>query len=236
MSQIINMRNTFRVIVILSICLIAGVQSFSQVDTVTYTVDKEFTTFKAFHYNCHQQIGDIGCLINSQELCLRCKNPLNEQDSILQNKYRGADSLFVKLQDEKGVLRMEYFRPHSEVFLGKVKIYNKHGQLESIESYNLGFYHKYSKKFVKVHRYPIRMGVWKYYDKHGALERSVTYRLLMDSHVSDYHMLVREIKYHTHNSHVKVQKEYTLAIEELELGLKKVKFGKPFLVARGKKL
>ena len=49
-------------------------------------------------------------------------------------------------------------------------------------------------------------------------------------------MLVRELKYHKHNNQVKVQKEYTVTIEDLELGLKKVKFEKPFYVARGKNL
>ena len=87
-----------------------------------------------------------------------------------------------------------------------------------------------------MHRYPIRMGVWKYYDKEGAITKSVTYRLLMDSRISDLHMLVREMKYHTHNQKVKVRKEYTVPIEELELGLKKVKFGRPFYVERGKNL
>jgi len=193
--------------------------SHSQADTLTFIVDKEFSTFKAFHYNCHQQIGDIGCLLNKQELCLRCKNPVNKQDSILQNIARTRDSLFIKLTDAKGIVRMEYFRPRSEAFIGKVKVYDKTGALEVIESYQFGFYHKYSRKFISVHRYPIRMGVWKYYNKEGAITKSVTYRLLMNSHISDFHMLVREIKYHTHNQKVKVRKEYTVSIEELELGL-----------------
>lgn len=231
------MNMTKNLILFFSLFLAVGLNDVqSQVDTLTYTVDKEFSTFKAFHYNCHQQIGDLGCLLRSHELCLRCKTPINEQDSILMNNKRGADSLYIKLKDKNGILRIEFFRPHSEIFSGKVKIYNKNGQLEAIESYNNGFYHKYTKKFISIHQYPIRMGVWKYYNKHGALERSVTYRLLMDSHISDYHMLVREIKYHTHNQQAKVQKEYTMSIDDLELGLKKVKFGKPFYVARGKKL
>lgn len=220
----------------LLVLLVSNLFTTGQVDTLEFKVDKEFNTFRAFHYNCHQQIGDISCLLNSNEVCLRCKNPENLQDSILQNVARGTDSLFIKLKDENDILRMEYFRPSSEVFLGKVKIYDKRGKLKVIESYRTGFYHKYTKRFIEVHRYPIRMGVWKYFDKNGNLVKSVTYRLLMDSHISDYHMLVRELKYHKHNNQVKVQKEYTVTIDELELGLKKVKLGKPFYVARGKNL
>ena len=199
-------------------------------------MDKEFSTFKAFHHNCHQQIGDIGCLLSKKELCLRCKNPITEQDSILQNRSRTKDSLYIHLKDKRGNLRMEYFRPRAEAFIGKVKIYDKNGILEVSESYQLGFYYKYSRKFISVNPYPIRMGVWKYYNKDGAITKSVTYRLLMDSHLSDFHMLVREIKYHAHNQKVKVRKEYTVSIEEVELGIKKVKFEKPFSVEREKSL
>ena len=208
----------------------------SKVDTLTFTVDKEFTTFKAFHYDCKQQVLDLGCLLNSKALCLKCKNPITEKDSILQNRKRGNDSLYINLLDKNGTLRIEFFRPDSEVFIGNVKLYDKRGRLMAIENYGTSFKGICNSNLVTVHQFPIRIGTWSYYNTENQITRTVEYEVLMDNQQSDFHVLVRERKFNTQNGHVKIQKEYTKTIDDLELGIKQVKFGKPFYKTRGKKL
>lgn len=225
----------FKILGLLSLFIGFQQGSFATVDTLSFTQKKGFDTFHIFHYNCKQAWTDLGCLLRKNEYCFHCKDPKNERDSILQNKTRTNDSLFIKIYDEENVLRYTFLRPHAGIFDGEIKLYDKKGVLRSTEQYTTGYIQQSTGKFITVYENPVRTGTWYTYFRNGNLKTTSKYKILADDAALDFHSLIRVLDHHANSGAAKMQRDYIMPIDKLELGFKKLRLPQPFFKSRIKR-
>ncbi|MGB0404482.1 MAG: hypothetical protein ACPGEG_10325 [Salibacteraceae bacterium] len=152
-------------------------------------------------------------------------------------KARIHDSIYVMVYDKNKTLRIEYLQPHAHSIYGRVKVYNKKGELTSLEYYSYG---EFSESNSPNHHdvsgsSTFRAGLWKYYSK-GVLSKTERYELLHTKDKSNYYVLITELTFEKDGTHVKKQNEYISHIEDLEFQHKPLKFKKPMFSVKGANL
>lgn len=227
---------SIRTVLILSSFLFVLNSSAQFVDTLNLTVSRGYSVFGIANHNCRETHTDLGCKTDKNSTCFVCKVAQNETDSILMYKTRIHDSLYMKIHDKKGTLRLEYLQPHAHSIYGRVKVYNKKGELISHEYYSYGDFHEETTNNhhdVDGHK-PFRAGLWKYYKK-GELVKTERYQLLHTNDQKVYFVLVKELTYFKGTNAVDKHKEYVVHLDDLEFMHKPLKYKNPIFVVKGYK-
>lgn len=222
------MKTILRLIVGLFLVFSVGKSKAQFVDTLNITIKKDFTIYHVANFNCKEK----KCF--DEGTCWACFDPANEVDSVLQNVHRIHDSIYIKVHDPKGVLRMEYLRPHAQSIWGDVKIYNKKGELIRVEHYSDGSYHdaRNGDHHPVAGYLPFRTGDWKYYEDEQ-LVKMVRYQLVHSNDQTNYYGLVKEFIYFPNSKMVSVQNEYLVHLADLEFD-SKPNLKHPIFTTRGK--
>ena len=128
-------------------------------------------------------------------------------------------------------------QPHAQAIYGQVKVYNKKGELTSLEYYSYGDYLEsdYPNHHDVVGHSPFRVGLWKYYNK-GVLAKTERYELLHTQDKSNYYVLITELIFEKDGNYVKKQNEYISHLEDLEFQHKPLKFKNPMSSVKGANL
>ena len=224
----------YRILLSSILCSLLSVGNAQFVDTLKFTVEKEFSVFRMANYNCRETHADLGCKSDKNTTCFVCFHPQNEQDSILQYKTRIHDSLYMKIFDKKGILRLEYLQPHAQAISGRVKVYDKKGDLIRLEYYSTGKFEEEESPNhheVKGHK-PFRVGLWKYFNK-GHMYKSERYQLLHTPDQNTYFVLITELTYWKGSKAVKDHREYVLHLDDLEFQHKPPKFQHSIFEVKG---